>query len=313
MKFLLTNDWHLRLRPPAKRKDDFAATQLKKVEEVISIFKSEECDILFQAGDLFDRPSPAYSLLVTYIKLFKQREVCLDLILGQHDMYMYSRESINRTATKVLESAGVVNIHTADGCPIHLEPTGESVVVYGASWGEDIKPPVRKDYECTNVLLAHRMVGDRELYPGQELLGPKAFAAKHPGFDLILLGDYHYPFLYQSPSTTVVNAGALMRMTVAEFDLEHKPGVYIYDTNTREIKRIELKSALPVNEVFYHRDSTEDGPGSSLLEFIDKLRSSGDLGVSFKDNLLAYYESEDVDPKVRDLISEVMEEVSVGE
>ena len=147
-------------------------------------------------------------------------------IFGQHDISGHNASTFIRSPLHVLESSRRVTMLGEE--PEYLDGNG-TVAFYGASFGQPIpKPRWEKDF---NVLVIHAMIGDKELWPGQELAKPKGFLRKHPNFDLVLCGDYHYPFQQEYQGRWILNAGCLMRKTIGERDQKLIPGVHLFDTH----------------------------------------------------------------------------------
>jgi DNA repair exonuclease SbcCD nuclease subunit len=302
---ILTGDWHLRASRPRSRVDDFVSVQQDKVAEILTYSEENEVHLIQQAGDFFNTPNPPYSLLSVYLELLREhrRHGHLVTVLGQHDLYMYSLQSIRRTATRAMEAAGVLDI-------AHSDPAiYGGVSVYGASFGEEIPKPLENDTNF-KVLIAHRMIGDKALWPGQVLEGPESFLRRNEAYNLIVVGDYHYRFACQKDGRTIVNPGCLVRQTTKEQDLEHQPGFYVFDTDTRELELVLLKTARPAAEVFdLRRTKGEREVDESLLEFVDKLKEQTGIGVSFKENLDRVLTERSASDEVREVIADSMEEV----
>jgi DNA repair exonuclease SbcCD nuclease subunit len=300
---------------PRNRLDHLPTTQSYKVDEILGLMAEHHCCTVLSAGDFTDRPDLSNAVLSSYIRKFRaaQKDNCpvVYTVLGQHDLYMRSQASINRIATNVMDAAGVIQV--VSGNDVHwLEP--DRVSVQGAGIGEPIpEPEASSEFR---ILLAHRMVGDSPLWPGQELTRPKEFLRRNPGYDLIVLGDYHYRFLVQDGGQTLCNAGALVRKSVALRDVKHTPGVFLFDTETREIELIELKSAPPADAVLNLSEqgaSAREGPSESLVEFVNRLRTKQEIGTRFKGVLLMLCDERSAPEAVRDLLSEVMEQVGFDE
>jgi DNA repair protein SbcD/Mre11 len=318
VKLLLVGDSHIRSSSPRSRSDDFVQTQKEKWGEVLEIYKDEGCDVLLQAGDLWDQPRPSFRALSDYITLFRSHSVEVLTVYGQHDLYMHSLATVARSATAVMESAGVAKVLGDTPTAVAIDDK-QSVYVYGASFGEN---PPRLSGACVsddrvfNVLVCHAMVGDKPLWPGHQPKSPEQLSAENPGFGLILVGDYHYDFIYRPRSTTfpvVVNAGCLVRLTSGVHDLELIPGVVVFDTETRECARVLLETARPAEEVFRPGvfEAASAKKNESLVEFIDKLRSTTSVGTGFRANLVEWYRQYDIDVAVRDIIAEALEKAEV--
>jgi predicted phosphodiesterase len=265
-------DTHYSNRGPSRRKDNYFDTQVNKSLQAFSIFAKNNCDVIIQPGDLFDAHTTANEVKAKIINIFKDTNFTdfpVFCVSGQHDISGHSLYTLKNSPLAVLQAAGVVKILTAEKEGLGY---GGGVGVYGASFGEEIPEPKCKDE--FNILVIHKMIGDRELYPGQELVKPNQFLKSYPDYSLVICGDYHYSFSSQYQGRTIINAGCLVRKTIGKYDLEHKPSVVIFDTETGIIKWEQLKFE-PAETVFDLTRSKEVDK-SGIEELIASLK--GKLG-----------------------------------
>jgi len=147
------------------------------------------------------------------------------------------------------------------------------------------------------------MVGDKPLWPGHELTGPEEYVRKHPGFDLYVVGDYHYPFQIKVGNTWVINAGAVLRLTADERDRCRRPKVVLFDMDKNEPKDIYLgvaDEADAFNMDGYTQDKEDKEERASFAEMADALRKSGKTGVNFGENLTRAMDDMKIGEGVRD-------------
>jgi len=111
----------------------------------------------------------------------------------------------------------------------------------------------------------------------------------------------------------IVNAGCLVRKTVSTYDLEHKPAVVTFDTETNEITFHPL-TITSSEEVF---DLTKNTTKNSfnVEGFIDAIKNTKSTGKENTENwmrfLIQIFKEKKTRIEVRDLIDECMEEVKV--
>jgi len=304
-------DTHYTNRGPSKRKDDFFATQLAKTAEALTIFDTFKVEYVLQSGDLFDTHSPANRVKAAVISLLKEHKRKFYCIAGQHDISGHSLGTLPNSPLAVLAASRDIELVGEEGT--RLRPPGtrarDEVHVYGASFGAAVPKPKYPD--VYNVLIIHAMIGDRELYPGQHLVKPQRFLAKYPQFNLVVAGDYHYSFKANHKGRTIVNAGCLVRKTVSIYDLEHKPSVVTFDTETSEVTFHPL-TITPSEEVF---DLTKNTTKNSfdVEGFIDAIKRSSEVKDGNTKNWMRFmiqiFKEKKTRPEVRDLIDECMEEV----
>lgn len=301
MKIMILGDTHLRYRGPSSRTDDFFETQLGKFREVLLQYNMLGCSVLVQSGDLFDSPRPPNILMSAYIRELRHEKVKIYSVLGQHDISMHSLQSLNRSAFDVMQAANVISLLG------QMPEEFEDCDIYGCCFGEDI--PVPKESTVPSILVIHRMIGDHDLWPGQNIESPEGFSSKNPGYQLIVCGDYHYRFLADTGERMIVNAGSMVRLSSSERDRALVPGFYVYDTKDRSIEFHEIEYK-PSNEVFGVPDDAVSQCSESVLAFVDRLRAEQNVSVSFRDNLMRFFEKEDTDPAVKETILGVLENVS---
>ena len=303
MKLLLVSDLHLMGRTPVSRKDNFPDTQYGKMEEINETAEAAGATVL-QAGDFFDSFNPSFGLVRRYIDLLATGDInCCnwEVILGQHDMYMWNLDSVDRTPLAVMESAGAVRIIRDKKSYSH-----KNTMIYGCSWGQEI-PELDKNYDGCNILVIHRNIGDKALFPGHELISPKRFLNKFKGWDLVLCGDYHFPFEYKLGNSLIINTGVICRKSIVEKDVE--PSVVLYDTDTGEHEWVKLACG---DDVFRERGEVTgktfvDDP--SMLEFVEGIQLADTSEISFKANVLRVMERDVVPKEVKELAIDVLNNI----
>lgn len=301
MKYCITGDWHLRATKPARRIDDFYETQKDKVEQVLKLAIREKCDAIIQPGDMFDTPRVPHWLLADYIKMFREYKIPILTVWGQHDMWMQNRETLYKTPMHLLESAGVVTT---------IKPTrNEMKQLVGASWGEEVRDPDHLLPSGDYILIAHVSVGDDS--KRAEKYGFSSayeYLKKYIWAKLIVVGDYHYPFMIFDHGRVIVNAGCLVRMRVPD-DLTRTPTVYTYDTE-KDIRRaieefpLEYKRA---EEVFDTTETEEVKENAALQELLAKLRAEQVITVEFNANLNKALQDSNTTTDVKKYIGEKLE------
>ncbi len=276
MKLLLTGDLHLTGRTPSSRTDNFPDTQFGKVEQVFKLGKKYEVDYILQPGDFFDSYNPSFSTVKRYIDLFsKYQELDWYCVLGQHDMYHWSLESVDRTPLALMESAGFLNIVRG------IQYLHKDISIYGCSWGQAYAEPTNNNSDF-NILLIHGTIGDKPLFSGHKIENPKKFLERNEEFDLIVCGDYHFPFEYKIDDRLIINCGVLSRKSIAERNI--KPSVVIYDAETREYEWIELDT---LENPFI--DSPVKSENSSILstsEFVEQIKNAEIVQMDFGEKVM---------------------------
>lgn len=92
------------------------------------------------------------------------------------------------------------------------------------------------DKGAFNIALVHTYVYNKKEFNSEKLAMWKsdAFLEKFKGFDLVVSGDNHQPFVTESSDgRLLVNPGSLTRQAADE---AHQPRVYIFDTEMRKLE-----------------------------------------------------------------------------
>jgi len=316
VKIGILGDLQLTNRSPERRLDNYFETLKDKLQQAFTIFKENSCSCVIQVGDFCDSPTIANRVISSIIEVLIHGLYPISLydpidplccVYGQHDISGHSKSTLPNSPLAVFESAGLIKMLDDNPHIVGLVSEGSetSVALYGSSFGEGIPKPFEDNY---NVLVTHRMIGNRPLWPGQELVGPRQFLRKYPEYNLICCGDYHYRFFETWNGRTIVNPGAIVRKTISKFDLEHKPAVVIFDTNTSKLEVVEL-DVKPVEEVFDLTRDIKKKDSEILSQLVEKLKQGGKKLSGWKHFLVRVLEERKANKKVRDIIDQSLEEV----
>ena len=86
MRLLYLTDTHIQGGMPQNRKDDFLGSMHDKFMELIDLCQTFRIDFMIHCGDLFDVPLPDPRSLEMVRRLFKQLELPVYCIAGNHDL-----------------------------------------------------------------------------------------------------------------------------------------------------------------------------------------------------------------------------------
>jgi len=279
---ILCGDIHLREDTPVCRTDDFLAAQWKKLTFISELQIQHNCPILC-SGDLFDNAKPSLWLVSMVSKMIPSN---FHTVYGNHDLPNHSM--------KEQEKCGVFNlwingkIKVLDGVHFNQTPEEPSITIKG-----------RK------ILVWHVMTYKSELpYPGCTDLKARSILHKYPEYSMILTGDNHQPFTQEYRGRLLVNPGSMMRQTADQ--INYKPAVWLYyaDTNTVEPVYLPIEKGVVTRE---HLDVLVEKE-NRIMAFIETLNREGLDFVNFKQNLKVFFQRNDVDQKVKDIVHEMIEE-----
>lgn len=269
MKLLITGDWHLTDKTPRCRVDDYVSAQRKKIEFIMKTAEEKECSYILQPGDLTDSWFSKDEFKVKWIDFFKEKinhhgEPKIVSIFGQHDM-RYHTSNISNTPLGVLR-AGIGFALIEDELPL----ISNGIDIYGSGWGRPIPKILREN--SFNILITHRMIVADKLWAGQEKYEVAGTFLRRYGFDLVVSGDNHTTFFYywKGHGKYLINCGSLMRNRIDQLD--HKPTIFIFDVEAREIEEIQIPVAPFKTVVDLVEVEKEESHNKKLEELRDALK-----------------------------------------
>ena len=315
MNLVMLSDTHLLWDKPIGRTDDLKTVQFDKLKFIFDYAKKTEAKIII-AGDVFNKPRSWHLLpmVVDFLKGYDPAEVEVMSIFGQHDTYFYSEDTRDKTNLGVLAKAGLVTILDENE-----RTRTRSVSFYGCSYGQEI--PKVKNKDTFNILAIHAPIAEKALYPNQNYMDALTFLKEHEDFNLIVCGDIHQKFIKEIKERTatpeftkgtrgryIVNSGPLLRKEANIYNFTHKPGFWFFDTDKKETPVFVEVPHSPAEEVLsrthieYEKESNE-----ILNDFISSVaKTEVDEGSDFVTNLWAFTKANNIDQKVVNLLSEVI-------
>lgn len=263
-------DFHGTNEKPRCRIDDYQQTQRNKFLQMLDIFDMEGCRFVLNAGDFWDYTKIPYKTINWYIETLRNKwcNFTIYSVAGQHDQVNHTM-NLENSPYQTMVSAGF--FHHLNSCPMtFVDPvTQEGIHVYGKSWGESV--PEIMDQKAFNILVNHDTLVMEKLWEGQKNPKYADKFVKDNKFDLVVCGDNHNPFVTRYRSRTLVMCGSVFRMKVDQ--VNHKPAVYTFDTETRKLKEHKLKIEDGVIQHEEHKKKKKDK--LDLEKFISLLDKRG--------------------------------------
>lgn len=303
MKIGVIGDLHLTNHIPERRQDDYFQTLLGKLQQAMDIFTAEGVAYVVQVGDFFDSPTVANRVKSAAIRFFRKYSIPVLCIYGQHDITGHSAATLPNSPLVVLEAAGVVSI-------LGKRELGGNVTIYGASFGEDI--PLPANPAGLNILVTHQMIGDRPLYPGQPLESPRVFLRHHPQYQLVLCGDYHYPFQDTYGGQIILNTGCIVRKNLKDVDMGLQPAVATIDLETLVVTHhpLQVEDSSTVFDLTRPVKPVKVETNEVVLQrLVEDLRQSRAVKAGWQAILLRLLDEQKVDVGVKQVLDEAMNEV----
>jgi len=234
MEIAFIGDPHIDDSQPGNRTDNYYEALLGKLEFVCLTCEQKNIKFLIMPGDIFDKPVVNLGVIIDIYRLIKKYNILLKVIVGQHDLtFRY----LNKRTSPIVFLQRLKTLQILNKTGRFLD---DNTFISGLSYGETNETPTFNKKCKTNILVVHTQVAAEAIGPGVDFLTAKGVVKKYKGFDLIIAGDYHYKYIRKFKSTIVINAGILCRKSVIDVVRDHKPAMYIFNCETKEIKQIEI-------------------------------------------------------------------------
>lgn len=281
MKLLNGSDFHFMSETPRCRIDNFYETQERKVKWLVSLVNKYKCP-LFIPGDVFNGGSVSQKMENMLIREFKKALYPINVSAGNHDMSYYSLKYLKTSSYWVLCQAGVLN---------HVEKMEfEGMPVRAFQFGEPIE-------NGRGIAMIHTLVYPHDPPP---YLKEPAYKAKDLlekyDYDIILSGHNHMAFTAKHDGKVLINGGGLFRLNG---DKKYTvPKIYLYDDG--EVTAIDVP--INIDDVEQEYLLVEKERNSRIESFVERVKVSQDIGLSFKDNIDKTLQTTDVSKGATELI-----------
>ncbi len=328
---LLIGDPHVSSRCPGRRRDDnFVATVIGKLSAAMRVSDAGRL-VPIILGDLLDAGDDSDIRMLTLItRVFRSCWCTPWYLVGNHTLTL-GRRSTHRElsdghALSLLAEAGTLRLLRGDGNPDLLVNTPDGdVLVGGVCWGRAIPGAAGEQWAATRADLRLLATHHDLSFPGRFIPGAMPLA-RVDGIDLVVNGHVHDTRLpMRVGATWFFNPGNVTRMSI---DLEtHVPSVFSLIPGREDAIDQHLSHVLPfglrrhvlehVTEIFDHTgrriDATEPPPITERPEssFVNLLRQEAEIprsedGSVFLEEMHAVFEELEVDPRVRNMLTELL-------
>lgn len=140
----------------------------------------------------------------------------------------------------------------------------------------------------------------RSPYPGCSDPGAATILKKMAGFDLIVVGHNHKPFVIEKDGRLLVNPGSLLRSNADQVD--HKPRVYLWFAQDNHVEPV----FVPIeNDVLSreHLDIVADRE-ERMEAFVERLNQDIEIGLSFERNIARFLATNRLRTRTKEIIRE---------
>ena len=257
MKILFFTDTHIKSRNPRSRIDDYEDSIYKKIEEIREISIKKNVDMILHGGDLFDKADVGIKTASKFGKLFQTFTKKIHIISGNHDIYGYNPNSIDRAMMGLYNSLDVLELIEEDKTII-MEKDGLRVQISGQPYTHDIDSsdkshyyPKRLDNIDYHILMIHSFLLYKKFI--EQIEYTLIDQIMDTDCDIVLSGHYHTGFkTVKVNEKYFANPGSIARMTNTESERKRIPKVLIIELTKDDIKieEIFLKSAKNSSEIF---------------------------------------------------------------
>lgn len=319
IRFLYFTDTHIRATNPVSRLDDYCLSLQNKIAEINSIGNKFNVDFYVHGGDLFDRPDINVTTFRQFSKLLSNFKKPIFYVPGNHDIYGYNLDSINRTLISCLDDVGILTIMFGK-YPIYFSKDNISIELWAAPYTYELDTDNdRKNYKIFNkkadfgFMFAHGMLLTKD---GYEFNYTKVDDILDTEADLTVCGHYHTGFnLISKNGKHFINPGSIARLSASEDDYTRQIFALLVEISSKSelnIQKIKLESAKPGNEILDRNKILEkksrDRLINSFYDFaVDDFKNTKNTILDYIDQIS---ESNHYDEKVKKRAIEYLNEVS---
>ena len=287
-KIAFATDIHLRYTAPISRLDDdsYHINIINKIKYIID-FANSNCDMIIFGGDLFDKPDIPYSLLINLIKELKKSKKPIYSIVGNHDIYGYNNDSVNKSAIGILFENNLIK--KLDEIVIN------NIRIKGIHCFSDlILDDIKED--LINIAVVHKPISIHNI-PNTIKLSD---VEKNNLYNIVLCGDIHTPFEHISHNAIWLNPGSLSRTSIIDKDRDVKFLYISIDNKLIEYKEIIVPYKKDVFSVNYDINNDSKDFVTSYANIIYEIK---DKEKSVVDYLRNFFKINNIDNEIVEIIN----------
>lgn len=284
MRILFLTDTHIRGNAPRNRLDDFVAAVSAKLNEVSELVAELDVDLVIHGGDVFDSPNPALGTAREFLRIFRQFNVPIYLVPGNHDMFGYNVDTLNRSMVGLAAELGLFQLVEA-GRVYRFERDGVRVQLTGQPFHYELdrRPPeldycvVKQDCDIA-IHVVHGMLVHRPLFAGAPCTLIERIVKTSA--DITLAGHNHLGFpTVCFEGKWFANPGALVRLESHVAEIGRRPSVLLIQLDGNiELRQIPLKCAAPGEQVLDRsKIEAEQFKQERLATFLQLVKQTGDF------------------------------------
>lgn len=244
MKSLYLQDFHLLFKAPTNRCNNYYQSMLLKLDEILYIAKKNNVSYIVDGGDFFESPIVANTIVDEVLDKIEKNKIEWKMLFGNHCQIGHHLENSKGTtlAHMIRRSKFVNYLDTIENNNYYIK---------GFEYEHNCEEKIKKEGLYHNkkdkltLAIVHALITEKKLPYSVLHLCYKDIKSN---FDYILVAHNHHPFNLRIKNTNILDIGCCGRRKIDEKDI--MPSCLLIDSDTKEQKIIELKSAKPANEVF---------------------------------------------------------------
>lgn len=277
---------------------DWFEAMARPLQQIQALAVANECPILC-AGDVFHKWNSSAELIN-----FALTSLPNDMIVipGQHDLPYHNLEDIDKSAFWTLTLAGKYKVLFETNTCIPINSISSCI---GFPFGVPVDVIRRsKQKEELAIGMVHEYTWIKgKSFPDAPAEGNAATKPDWQGYDIMITGDNHIPFLIRCGKCLIYNPGSLMRRNSDQ--LNHEPEVGLI-WSTGEIQQIKLNISEDVFDQTAADEVTPENP--KLKEFLDGLLSLQDVTLDFVTTVLQTIKKRRPSKMVQEMLLKAMEQ-----
>ena len=274
MKLLYIQDFHLSGNSPVNRKDNFYQSMLIKLDETLSIAKTQKVDLIIDGGDFFNREIVSNTIVDDVLDRIESSGIDWAMLYGNHCMV---GNNIN-----VSQSSSLAHIFRRSKLVTYLDEINEKFCyIKSYDYKHGIEQEIKDDglfceeTEKLKIAVVHSMLTIKPFHP--DVLHVVAKDIK-TNYDIILCAHYHIGWgIKEINGVKFINISALGRRAINESKIQ--PQVLLIDTETKKLEIIKLKNVKPVEECFdltkIEEKNEWDGEMEKFISSLDNVKTEG--------------------------------------
>lgn len=296
--FIIVGDLHADFNGPKRRTDNYYECFLDKMKQIKEISKQNgNCPIVC-LGDFFNHKVTEHleKMVFDLIQILKGTQFYS--LIGNHDNNKENALDLRGTSFGLLKETGIIKL--GEDFSKEVFNNNNCNADFFDYYKREEFGKNTKDFKF-NIAFVHDYImpkGTKVNYDFKE--------CKENKYDFVFEGHYHIPYDVTVGKTRYINPGSLMRMTVAEEDMNREPKIVLFSILDKEpIKYIKLK-AKPYKEIFELNKSILENNFES--KFTDMLVKN-ELTSGNTEDIVKILEKNNVDKKVINYIKTKNEEI----